>query len=353
MKRTSLGLCAILLAAVSLSQTMPELFQKAKEEVKAGSWQDALKTLGALDAESSKPGNEAVRKQLEGPLAFYRAVCEANLGKTDEAVEDFGAFLKIQPNAEIDKDTYSKKTIAAFEKARKAASNRAPSLADAYKEFQPAADSRERDPSDPLWGEGPLRWIMTDAEKSAWANLPDGNARIAFVETFWGARDPAFHKEFARRVAFADANLAQDAEQRGSMSDRGMVFVLLGPPTYAGRKPLRTGEDRNDDAGMSTVGSQDASNSEKAFKANKKNHSSGQLATNSVQFGSPSRNALDSSDNRMEVWHYRRELLPKGVPYQQVDFEFVTKKGYGVNTLQRNADSVATLEAGRKLANAP
>jgi hypothetical protein len=35
-----------------------------------------------------------------------------------------------------------------------------------------------------------------------WKTLPDGNARIAFVETFWGARDPAFRKEFERRVAF-------------------------------------------------------------------------------------------------------------------------------------------------------
>ncbi len=53
----------------------------------------------------------------------------------------------------------------------------------------------------------------------------------------------------------------------------------------------------------------------------------------------------------MEVWHYRRELLPKGVPYQQADFEFVTRQGYGVNTLQRESHAVNTLDAAKSGAN--
>jgi GWxTD domain-containing protein len=352
MKKTALFLCLLLSVTLCLAQSLPELFGNLKDQIKAGSWADALKTLDALDSESSKPGNEAARKQLEGPIAFYLGVCDSNLGNTDKAVEEFGAYLKLQPNAEIDKTMYSKKAIAAFERAQKAATDRSPSLAEAYKEFQPPAESRQRDPADPLWGEGPMRWIMTDGEKQMWTTLPDGNARIAFVETFWGARDPAFKKEFEKRVAFADANLAQDEEQLGSLSDRGMVFILLGPPTYAGRKPLRTGEDANDNAGMSTVGSQDAGIAEKNMKSSRST-TSGKLATQSIKFGSPNRNALDSSNNTMEIWHYRRELLPKAVPYQQVDFEFVTKKGYGINTLQRNTESVNTLEAAKSAAKQP
>lgn len=351
MKRTSLALYALLFAAVSFSQTMPELFQKAKEEVKAGSWTNAMKTLETLDAESSKPGNEAARKQLEAPLTFYRAVCEANLGQTDKAVEDFDAFLKIQPNAAIDATIYSKKAVAAFEKAQKAAAERAPSLADAYKEFRLPADPRGRDPADPLWAEGPARWIMTDGEKGLWAKLPSGNERMAFVETFWGARDPGFRKEFERRVAFADASLAQGAEQRGSLTDRGMVFVLLGPPTYAGRKPLRTGDDAGISDGLSTVGSQDAKNAQRAASGGMT--TSGKLATLSGKYSGPGKTALDSSNNTLEVWHYRKELLPKSVPYQQVDFEFLTKTGYGVNTLQRESPVVTTLEAAKTAAQAP
>jgi GWxTD domain-containing protein len=349
MRRAALLLSLLMFTVLALPETLPELFGKLKEQIKSSSWADALKTLDALDSESAKPGNEEARKQLEGPLVFYRGVCDANLGQADKASDDFSAYLKLQPNAEIDKTMYSKKAVAAFEKAQKQASDRSPSIAEAFKEFQPPSESRQRDPADPLWGEGPVRWVLTDGEKAMWKTLPDGNARIAFVETFWGARDPAFRKEFERRVAFADANLAQDEEQLGSLSDRGMVFVLLGPPTYAGRKPLRTGEDANDNAGMSMFGSQDEKNNEKQFKATAKTVTSAKLAQQSVKFGSPLRNALDSSNNTMEIWHYRRELLPKGVPYQQVDFEFVTRKDYGINVLQRNTEPLNTLEAAKTI----
>ncbi len=57
-----------------------------------------------------------------------------------------------------------------------------------------------------------------------------------------------------------------------------------------------------------------------------------------------------SGDDKMEVWHYRKELLPKKIPYQQVDFQFVSKKGYGANTLQRETEPVNTLEAAKAVA---
>ena len=60
---------------------------------------------------------------------------------------------------------------------------------------------------------------------------------------------PVFKTGFDRRVAFADANFVQAEGTRGSMTDRGMVFVLLGPPTYVGRKPIRTGDDSSEAAG--------------------------------------------------------------------------------------------------------
>src|SRR5262245_40034670 len=84
---------ASLLSALRFStasaQTLPELFQKLKTEVNAGSWADASRTLATLQTDSAKPGNEEPRRKLEGPIAFYRGVCEANLDQTDEAVESF------------------------------------------------------------------------------------------------------------------------------------------------------------------------------------------------------------------------------------------------------------------------
>ena len=99
------------------AQSLPELFQKAKAQVKGESWPDAMQTLDRLEAESARPGNEAARSQLEAPMAFYRGVCEANLGQAEKAKADFETFLLLQPNASMDPSMYSKKAIAAFETA--------------------------------------------------------------------------------------------------------------------------------------------------------------------------------------------------------------------------------------------
>jgi GWxTD domain-containing protein len=341
-------------ASIALAQTIPELFNTAKEEIKAEKWADASKTLDALDAESSKPGNEGVRKQLEGPLAFYRGVCAANLGKSDDAVASFGTFLAAQPNATIDKNVYSKKAVAAFEKAQKTASERGPSIADAYKTF-----SGEVKPEtvDQYWGDGPVQWIMTADEKRAWTALTDPNARVAFVETFWAARAAlpptsghTYRQEFERRVAFADANLSADPEKRGSLTDRGMVFVLLGAPNWAARKPLRSGDEQDISDGLSTVGSQDAANAQRGARAG--NTTSGRLAAKSAQFAGPGKNVIGADMNSMETWHYRKEILPANQPYQEIDFKFLTKQGYGAGVLQRESNTVTVLEAARPAATA-
>jgi GWxTD domain-containing protein len=105
---------------------------------------------------------------------------------------------------------------------------------------------------------------LTKEEKRDWNVLSDPVSRSEFVTKFWAARDPKpetpdneFRQEFEKRVAFADKYLVQE-EVRGSLTDRGMVFLLLGPPTYIGRKPLATGDDPSDSQGMSSVGAHDA-----------------------------------------------------------------------------------------------
>src|SRR5271154_4511765 len=98
MKRQVLLVAAVLLSARCVAaQTAAELFQKAKAQVKGEGWQDALKTMDALDAEAAKPGNETLKKQLEAPLSFYRGVCEATLGQSEQAVASFQAFIADQP----------------------------------------------------------------------------------------------------------------------------------------------------------------------------------------------------------------------------------------------------------------
>ena len=353
MKRSVLFLAAVFLSGVLAAQAIPELFQTAKQQIKASAWQDALKTLDALDAEASKPGNEEVRAQLRGPVAFYRGVCDANLNRPEEARADFELFLDTNPNASIDPGMYSKKAVAAFDAARMnvapPAGEGASSLFTRFQEFKTPLNTGE--PPDERWGESPTQWLMTSEEKRAWSQVSSGSERVEFIEKFWEGRNPrpgtsdnTFRTGFERRVAFADLHFVQDEKRRGSLTDRGMVFVLLGPPTYVGRKPIRTGEDVSDSAGLSTEGSHDAGNAQRSLGK----VSSATRAAVSAGFGGPGTRALDSAPNWREVWHYRRELLPKGTPYLQVDVEFITKKGYGLNVMQREPQILNTLDFARK-----
>jgi hypothetical protein len=76
--------------------------------------------------------------------------------------------------------------------------------------------------------------------------------------------------------------------------------------------------------------------------------SSAQLNKINDQFTGPGTQAPESNYDFQEVWHYRKELLPKNVGYLQVDATFITKKGYGMFVLQRDSDILTTLGAAKK-----
>jgi GWxTD domain-containing protein len=358
------GACAavsILLATASApAASLPELFQKAKSQIKGESWAQALATLSTLEAEAGRPGNEAARQQLAAPLAFYRGVCEANLGNVEDARRHFSAFLTLEPNATMDPSMYSKKAIAAFQVARKDAAP-APSpetdgrssVFQAFQEFKLPRNPGET--VNAVWADGPVRWIMTAEEKQLWSELPLGADLQEFVDTFWKRRNPhpgnpddVFRTSFERRVAFADATFAAAEGTRGSLTDRGMVFVLLGPPSYVGLKPIRNGEDTNDDAGLSTVGSHARAYYQRGLDS--VGEPAGSTGAGATAFFSPATRTSETSPAWREVWHYRSEL-PSRAGGQQVDIEFITRRGYGVNVLQRDQATLAVLDAAKVAAD--
>jgi GWxTD domain-containing protein len=198
------------------------------------------------------------------------------------------------------------------------------------------------------WADGPVRHLMTSEERRTFTQMYNPVSRSEFVTAFWRARDPRpetveneFRDEFEKRVAFADGHFTDD-ELRGSLTDRGMVFVLLGPPTYIGRRPIGAGEDSGDAPGMSLFSKHDIEAVEKIGGSNSKTNVAIDTMTG------PSNTILDSTASWREVWHYRKELLPKSVPYHQVDFEFITRKGYGKNILQRESAVLNSLDAARQ-----
>jgi GWxTD domain-containing protein len=290
-------------------------------------------------------------------LAFYRGACLASLDRTAEAQVQFQAFLAFQPNAALDPAVYSKKVIKGLEDARRAlASNKenketpaeGGSLAMAYRAF-PAPHREEQVSLGEEWANGPARFLLTAEERLNFTRLSDPVSRSEFVTAFWKKRDPKpetpeneFRAEYEKRVAFADSRFTQ-GETAGSLTDRGMVFILLGPPTYVGQKPLTSGEDANQKAGLSRYRPADLR------IASSPGGTTADRVARIDKVTGPGTTMNEAAKNWREVWHYRREQLPKGIPYHQVDFDFVTKDGYGENVLQRETQVLDTLEKAKAI----
>jgi GWxTD domain-containing protein len=335
-----------------LTATLPQLFQKAKNEFRFGSYAVSLATLETLDRESALPGHEAERAALLPGLLFYRGANLAALGRPAEARQPFQEFLSHQPNTKLDPAIYPKSVIAAFESAREelppdGRAAEGTSLAEAYRGF-PRPDPGAAEAPGEDWAEGPVRHLLSPDERRDFARLVDTVARSEFVTSFWKSRDPKpetadneFRREFEKRVRFADSRFAQD-EARGSLTDRGMVFILLGPPTYSGRKALVTGDDAADASGLSRF------TPSEVRAASQPGGSNVDRQARLEQVSGAGTKILDATSNWIEVWHYQRENLPRGVPYQEVVFEFVTKQGYGKNVLQRDPTVLSSLERAKE-----
>jgi GWxTD domain-containing protein len=333
-----------------------ELFQKAKQEFKLGSYGSALATLEKLDAESAKPELQKDREALLPALLFYKGACLASLGRQAEARETFEAFLALKPDVKLDPAMYPKPVVAALESARKEVSRRqtqpaeAGMLATAYRAFTPPGVHLD-DAAGEDWTQGPVRWLLASEERRAFLAIGDPVSRSEFIANFWKSRDSRpdtpeneFREEFDKRVAFADARFAQD-EVRGSLTDRGMVFILLGPPSYSGKKMLRTGDDIADDSGLSRYSPGEI----KVAQGSAGGNSAAHMAVVEKVSG-PGTKVLDAANNWIEAWHYLRANLPKQIPYQELDLEFVTKQGYGKNVLQRESEVLSALERAKTLA---
>jgi GWxTD domain-containing protein len=343
----------LLVGSLLSASPLPQLFQKAKDQFRLGAYADALVTLSKIETEGEQPENQAYRAPLRPGIAFYRGACLAALGRDPEARAEFQVFLAFCPTVSLDPGMYPKKVISLLEETRrelKRPNETQPpaedgSIAAAYQAYVRSSGGRQPELGED-WADGPVRYLLTSDERRAFSQMFNPVNRSEFVTAFWKARDPRpeteeneFREEFEKRVAFADSHFTED-ELRGSLTDRGMAFVLLGPPTYVGRRPIRAGEDANAPSGDSR------------YSRNDMNMALAGGGASSFmkydQMTGPVSKMLEPSSNWREVWHYRRELLPRGLPYLQVDLEFFTRRGYGKNVLQRDAVALNALDAARK-----
>jgi GWxTD domain-containing protein len=82
-----------------------------------------------------------------------------------------------------------------------------------------------------------VRPIITEAERALFLKLGTPADREKFIRFFWKNRDPVpdtpeneFQKEYDDRVRFADLNFRSGTGRRGSRTERGYYYLLLGKP---------------------------------------------------------------------------------------------------------------------------
>ena len=98
------------------------------------------------------------------------------------------------------------------------------------------------------WLEQDVVYIITDEEKTAFKRLTTDDERYQFIEQFWLRRDPSAdtvenetRDEHYRRIVYA--NERYSAAEPGWRTDRGRIYITLGPPDQIEAHP--SGEGRS------------------------------------------------------------------------------------------------------------
>ncbi|HEU4887932.1 MAG TPA: GWxTD domain-containing protein [Thermoanaerobaculia bacterium] len=147
------------------------------------------------------------------------------------------------------------------------------------------------------FAKGPTQYLLTRDEQKQWKAVATDEQAKAFIDLFWARRDPSpgtpaneFRDSILKRMSVADS-LYSTAKLRGAATDRGKVYVVMGPQTGIKRGGPQGG------AGVHAQGS--------SFGVETG------LSSQSVQGVAPS-----------ETWQYEqsKSSLPLGQPMVQVAF---------------------------------
>jgi GWxTD domain-containing protein len=79
--------------------------------------------------------------------------------------------------------------------------------------------------------------ILTKTEKQVFSQLKTKEERDKFIQLFWKKRDPLpetddneFYRDYLERVRFSDLHFGHGSFKKGSLTERGYFYLILGPP---------------------------------------------------------------------------------------------------------------------------
>jgi GWxTD domain-containing protein len=93
------------------------------------------------------------------------------------------------------------------------------------------------------WPERYVKWILTKPERDAYRALATDEEKLDFIELFWARRDPdpktpenEYRREYLERYAFVMKHMS--AGKPGWSTDRGRLYLILGPPHSVQQNPM-------------------------------------------------------------------------------------------------------------------
>jgi len=348
------ALAALLVAAPPAALAAPPeeapvlaTFGEAKKSYAAKNWDAAEASLRRMAELLSAPGMDAARTRALPAYYFYSAAVAFQKKDEDRCREQLLRYFSASPAASIDPAAYPKRFVQIFEATRAKAAESAPPepAGEIAGGVLPSFATRGVDETaipantgDAAWAQGPVSALLLDSERKAWAALPDDDARRSFVARFWESLDPSpetadneFQIEFYRRVQYADANFSTETT-RGSLTDRGRVLLVLGPPSYAARSPIRSSQDQ-----MTVMRSVDTL------------VITTPTGPQTIQVVNPKGAVPGGVEGEMEAWYYRGERVPRGVSFRELRFEFVTQRAYGKGVMQKEPRELLALRQATAL----
>jgi GWxTD domain-containing protein len=92
-----------------------------------------------------------------------------------------------------------------------------------------------------------VAYLASDAEKAAYLNLTSDAERYELIQRFWQQRDPSpgtpkneFRDQHYWRIAYANERFR--AAEPGWKTDRGRIYITLGPPDQIESHPSGDGK---------------------------------------------------------------------------------------------------------------
>jgi GWxTD domain-containing protein len=92
-------------------------------------------------------------------------------------------------------------------------------------------------PKHKKWLTEEVVYIITTKERDVFQKLESDEDRERFIEEFWNQRDPTpdtprneFREEHYRRIEFADKTFGRGMPFQGWRTERGRIYIILGPP---------------------------------------------------------------------------------------------------------------------------